>query len=187
MRPKLHIVVASTRPGRIGPAIAQWVLQAAEADGKFEPVLVDLADFALPVYDEPHHPRLKKYEHEHTRAWSASVEAADAFVFVVPEYNYGPTPALVNALNYVYHEWNYKPAAFVSYGGVSGGMRAVQETKTTLLALKMAPINEGVVMPMVFAQLKDGAFEPTPIQTESATVMFNELARWTEAMKVLRA
>src|SRR3546814_1428758 len=83
-----------------------------------------------------HHPRLGKYQHEHTRRWSESVAAADAFALVTPEYNFGPTPALLNALNYVYTEWNYKPAAFVSYGGVSGGIRAVQLTKPVLCTLK---------------------------------------------------
>jgi len=125
MTPKLHIIICSTRPGRVGPSVAQWAYDAAVAHGGFEPVLVDLASFGLPVFDEPEHPRLGKYQHAHTKAWSASVAAADAFVFVTPEYNFGPPPALVNALNYLSREWQYKPAAFVSYGGHSGGMRAV--------------------------------------------------------------
>ncbi|MBP0575805.1 NAD(P)H-dependent oxidoreductase, partial [Mycobacterium tuberculosis] len=73
--------------------------------GGFDVALVDLADFNLPVYDKPHHPRLKRYEHDHTKRWSASVAAADAFVFVMPEYNFGPTPALTNAIDYLFHEW----------------------------------------------------------------------------------
>ena len=75
------------------------------------------------------HPRLQEYQHAHTKRWAESVNSADAFAFVTPEYNYGPSPALVNALNYVYVEWNYKPGGFVSYGGVSGGLRAVQAVK----------------------------------------------------------
>ena len=118
---RLNVIVASTRPGRVGIHVGRWAHGVAAAHPAFEARLVDLAEFALPVYDEPRHPRLRQYEHAHTRAWSASVAAADAFVLVTPEYNHGPTPALINALDYVYHEWHYKPAAFVSYGGVSGG------------------------------------------------------------------
>jgi NAD(P)H-dependent FMN reductase len=115
------------------------------------------------------------------------VAAADAFVFVTPEYNYGPTPALLNALNYVYREWNYKPAAFASYGGISGGMRAVQTTKLTLTTLKMVPILEGVVVPMVAQQLNERkAFVPTTLHTDSAGIMLDELKRWAEALKPLR-
>src|SRR5690606_471480 len=134
---KLQVVVCSTRPGRLGPVIAQWFQGYAQAHGSFEASLVDIADFNLPVYDEPVHPVQRKYEHEHTKRWSASVEQADAYAFVTPEYNYGPPPSFVNALNYVYKEWNYKPCGFVSYGGLSGGLRAVQQEKLLVTTLKM--------------------------------------------------
>ena len=118
--PKLHIVIASTRPSRIGPAIAQWFHEFAKEHGKFDAELIDLADFNLPIYDEPHHPMRRQYTKDHTKAWSASVNAADAFVFVTPEYNYGPPPSLTNALDFVFWEWQYKAVGLVSYGGVSG-------------------------------------------------------------------
>lgn len=186
MAPKLHVIICSTRPGRIGGIIAEWFQGIAKKHPGFESELVDLATFNLPVYDEPNHPRLKDYVHEHTKAWSASVDAADAFVFVTPEYNYGPPPSLVNALNYVLHEWAYKPAAFVSYGGISGGMRAVQAIKPTLSTLKMVPITEAVLAPMVFPHIKEGVFYPNDLQKESATVLLDELARWTGALSTLR-
>src|SRR3954469_13372335 len=100
--PKLHVIICSTRPGRVGKAVGDWFGQAATAHAGFDVELVDLADMNLPLYDEPRHPRLQQYEHEHTKRWAASVAAADAFVFVTPEYNFGPPPSLVNALNYVY-------------------------------------------------------------------------------------
>src|SRR3954465_5177489 len=145
----LHTIVCSTRPGRVGLSVARWFHEIATQHGGFDAKLVDLAEFNLPVYDEPKHPSLQQYEHEHTKRWSASVSAADAFVFVTPEYNYGPPPSVLNALDYVYKEWNYKPAAFVSYGGVSGGLRAVQGTKQTLTTLKMVPLVEAVVIQSV--------------------------------------
>jgi NAD(P)H-dependent FMN reductase len=159
----------------------------ATEHGQFTSELVDLAAFNLPVYDEPRHPVLQQYEHDHTRRWAASVAAADAFVFVAPEYNHGPTPALLNALNSVYKEWNYKPAAFVSYGGVSGGIRAVQMTKPTLNTLKMVPLVEGVMIPTVARHLDENRqFKPEAIHVQSAFTMLDELLRWAEALKPMR-
>lgn len=187
MAPKLNIIIASTRPGRVGPSIARWFEAFAREHGKFEPVLVDLADFELPVYDEPRHPMMRQYEHAHTKAWSASVEAADAYVIVTPEYNFGPPPSLVNALNYLYLEWNYKPAGIVSYGGVSGGLRSAQAVKPLLSTLKIVPLTEGVGIPNFPQFIADGTFTPNELITTGGTAMLNELVRWAEALKPMRA
>jgi NAD(P)H-dependent FMN reductase len=187
MRPRLNIIIASTRPGRVGAAVAEWVVGEARAHDGFDVALVDLLDMGLPLYDEPRHPRFQTYEHTHTRRWSRSVGEADAFVFVTPEYNYGPSPALLNALNYVYVEWNYKPAAFVSYGGVSGGIRAVQMAKLILTTLKMVPILEQVMIPMIGEKVRDGVFQPAEVHVQSAAVMLTELHRWAEALKPMRS
>jgi NAD(P)H-dependent FMN reductase len=159
---KLHTVICSTRPARIGPVVD------------------------LPVFDEPEHPRMQRYVHEHTKRWAASVSAADAFVFVTPEYNFGPPPALLNALNYLYLEWNYKPAGFVSYGGASGGMRAVQAEKLTLTTLKVVPLTEAVAIPMAWNAVAEGKLSLPEGQAKAATAMLDELARWAEALKPLR-
>lgn len=185
-KPTLHIIIASTRPGRVGPVIAKWFEQAAITHGKFAVKLVDLADFALPVYDEPNHPKQQNYQQEHTKRWSASVASADAFVFVMPEYNFNATPALVNSLNYLYAEWNYKPASFVSYAFVSGGLRAVESIKPLLTTLKVVPLVEQVVVPMFAQHIKDGIFKPTEIHTQSANQALDELHRWTAALAGLR-
>ncbi|WP_332684990.1 NADPH-dependent FMN reductase [Bosea sp. (in: a-proteobacteria)] len=183
---RLHTIIASTRPGRVGPTVANWFHEIAQAHPGFDAHLVDLATFDLPVYDEPKHPVMRDYAHEHTRRWSASVEAADAYVFVTPEYNFGPTPALLNALNYVYTEWTYKPCAFVSYGGVSGGLRAVQVTKQTVTALKMMPIVEAVTVPMVSQLIKDGKFAANDLHRKSAAGLLTELEKWAGALKPIR-
>lgn len=183
---KLHTLVTSTRPGRTGIHVARWFDDVARTHGAFDTALVDLAEFNLPVYDEPHHPRLRRYEHAHTQRWSKSVEAADAFVFVCPEYNYGPTPALVNAMNYLFHEWHYKPVGFVSYGGASGGLRGVQATKPLATTLRMMPIPEGVMVPFVAQQIANDSFTPSEPQQASATVLLDELLRWAHALKGLR-
>lgn len=185
---KLNIVVCSTRPGRVGPSLGRWFHDLAQAHGGFEVELVDLADFDLPVFDEPHHPRLRDYQHAHTLAWSASVDAADAFVFVTPEYNFGPPPSFVNALNYLFFEWNHKVAGFVSYGGASGGLRAVQMEKLALTSVKIMPLPETVAIPMVGQQLDaERVFTATEAQAKAAGAMLTELARWAGALKPLRA
>jgi NAD(P)H-dependent FMN reductase len=184
----LHTIICSTRPGRIGPALARWFNDFAVQHGKFRASLVDLVDFELPIYDEPNHPALQKYVKEHTKRWSESVATADAYAFVTPEYNYGPPPSFVNALNFVYKEWNYKPCGFVSYGGVSGGLRAAQLEKQLVTTLKMMPMAEGVAVPMV-AQLldQDKNFMPNDLIKTAATTMLHELHRWAEALKTMRA
>lgn len=184
---RLHTITISTRPGRVGPIFAEWFNGIAKEHGKFDARLVDLADFELPVFDEPRHPRMQEYAHAHTKAWSESVDAADAFVFVTPEHNYGLPASFVNAVSYLAREWNYKPAGFVSYGGISGGLRAVQMEKPILTTLKIMPIPEAVAIPG-FAQYLDENrnFNPTELMTDGAKVMLDELHRWAEALRPLR-
>ncbi len=183
---KLHIITCSTRPGRIGPHIAKWFGTVAEQHGKFDVVPVDLHEFNLPIYNEPEHPVRQQYQHGHTKQWASSVHAADAYVFVTPEYNFGPPPSLLNALNYVYREWNYKPAGIVSYGGVSGGLRSAQMLKQTLTTLKIMPIVEAVTIQNVSTLIDNKHFTPTEYHTSSALTMLDELYKWAQALKTLR-
>ena len=184
---KLHVVVTSTRPTRKGPSVARWFEAFARRHGGFEPVLVDLAAFALPVFDEAAHPMTRKYEHAHTQRWSESVAAADAFAFVMPEYNYFPPSSLVNAIDFLVAEWAYKPVGLVTYGGVSGGLRAAQAVKLLLTTLKMMPIPEGVAIPTFAQHLDaDGTFRSNDLIDKSAATMLVELLRWAEALKPLR-
>ena len=183
---RLGIVLVSVREGRAGEAVAAWAMDRAMAHGGVEVELVDLKTVDLPLLDEPHHPKLKKYTSPKTQAWSATVEALDAFVFVTPEYNHGTPPSLSNALDHLHSEWSYKAAAFVSYGGISGGLRGVQMTKPRLLAFNMMPIVDGVPIPFVANQIKDGRFEPTDAQDNALKLTLDELARWTRALATLR-
>ena len=186
-KPCLQIVIGSTRPGRVGLPVAQWFAQRAREHAGFEVELVDLAEVNLPLLDEPNHPRLYQYTHEHTRAWSATVAHGEAYVFVHPEYNYGLNAALKNAIDYLFGEWQYKAVGFVSYGGVSGGLRAVQMIKQVVTALKMVPVQEAVTVPFVAKFIDDeGRFEATPILDASATALLEELAEVTAALSPLR-
>jgi NAD(P)H-dependent FMN reductase len=186
--PELQVVTCSVRPTRKGHRVAEWFAERARAHGGFDVVPVDLREVALPITDEPAHPRFGKYEHAHTQAWSASVARADAFVFVTPEYNYGSPPALLNALDAVFREWSYKPVGFVSYGGVSGGLRSVQMTKLVVTALNMMPIPGGVVIPAFMNRFPDpeGPFVSEEGLDKSAAAMLDELGVWERALRSTR-
>lgn len=186
--PKLALIVSSTREGRAGLKVGQWFEGLAKKHGGFAVELIDLLEVNLPLLDERNHPNQRKYEKEHTKAWSARIAAADAFVFVVPEYNYGMPPALLNALDYLYHEWHYKAAAFTSYGGQSGGLRSVQMAKPVLTTLRMMPIPEGVTIQFFTKHMQeDGRFDPGDAFDRATKSMLDELARWTNALATLRS
>lgn len=184
----LQIITASTRQGRKGPAVAEWFVDYARQHGKFNIEPIDLAKVNLPLFDEPNHPRFQHYEHPYTRAWSQTIQRADAFVFVTPEYNYGAPPSLLNAIDYLNKEWSYKAVGFVSYGGMSGGTRSVQMIKQVITSLKMVPLPEAVSIPFFsnFINKETGKFEPEQIQLDAADVMLNELLKWTTALITLR-
>ena len=188
--PLLQIVVGSTRPGRVGLPVAQWFEKVAREHGQFDVELVDLAEVDLPVYDEPHHPRLRRYVHEHTKAWSASVDRADAFVLVMPEYNHSFSSGLKNAIDFVFHEWAHKPVGLVSYGGVGAGIRAVQALKPVLLALQMLPVVEAVPIPfvptLVHGEGDARTFDPPQEIVDGAVAMLDSLAGRIPASRVLR-
>ncbi|MCX7521731.1 NAD(P)H-dependent oxidoreductase [Microbacterium sp. STN6] len=184
---RLMIVVGSVRPGRIGLPIADWVREQAEADGRFEVDFVDLAELNLPFMDEPNHPRLRQYTKQHTLDWSARVEAADAFIFVTPEYNYSYAPALKNAVDFVFQEWSRKPLAFVSYGGVSGGTRGVVALGTTVTAVGLVVVQPKVEIPFAVKQLgDDGRFEANEHQEKTLAAALAEIAALDVALRPVR-
>ncbi len=186
-QPRLQIVIASTRPGRVGLPVAGWFERVARAHGGFEVEVVDLLELGLPFMDEPNHPRLQRYTKPHTKAWSARVQAADAFAFVTPEYNYGMPAALKNAIDYLHTEWFYKPVGFVSYGGISAGTRSVQMTKQVVSTLKMFPLAEAVSIPFVAQFIDDdGELQPNEVMEKAAAAVLEELVRVAGALAPLR-
>lgn len=156
--PLLQVIVASTRPGRVGRTVADWFAAEAEAHSGFDVELVDLAEVDLPLFDEPRHPRMQQYEHDHTRRWSETIGRGDAFAFVMPEYNFGYNAALKNAIDFLWNEWNDKPVALVGYGGVSGGLRAMTVLKPVLTAVRLRYVAE-VPIPFVHDRVEDGRVE----------------------------
>ena len=187
-QPTLQIIIASTRPGRVGPSVAEWFHDRAVKHGGFDVELIDLAEVNLPLFDEPKHPRFGEYVHQHTKDWSATIRRGDAYVFVVPEYNYGFNAAIKNAIDYLNQEWQYKPLGFVSYGGVAAGTRAVQMLKQVVSALKMVTMADSVNIPFVQQFLDEQrVLQPNEIMESAATALLDELARWTSAVGPLRA
>jgi len=184
---QLKVILASTRSERKGPAVADWFMGIIDNHPEYEAELLDLKEIDLPFLDEPKHPKLQNYQHEHTKQWSQMIDEADAYVFVTCEYNYGLPAPLKNALDFVYHEWTYKPAAFVSYGGVAGGARSVQMIKQVITTQKMVPLFEAVHLPF-FAQHidDDGIFKAPEVQEQAAENMLEELERWSKALKPMR-
>lgn len=187
--PLLQVITASTRDGRKGPIVAHWFLDQARRHAGFRIEPIDLADVDLPLFDEPRHPRLQEYEHEHTRKWAEVVGRADAFVVVTPEYDHSPPASLLNAFQYLVREWAYKPLGFVSYGGVSGGTRSAEVTKLVATTLRMMPILEAVSIPFFSKHIdeENGGFTPGEVQEKASRMMLDELLRWTRALRALRS
>lgn len=183
----LKIIIASTRPGRKGPALANWIHDIAGQRENFKVELVDLEKVNLPFLDEPKHPRFKDYSKDHTKQWSQTIDEADAFIIVTPEYNYGYPAPLKNALDFLYQEWNRKPVGFVSYGGVAGGTRSVQQLTQVVTILKMIPIMSAVNVPFFTKFIDDsGKFNAEEGIIKAANGMLDEIFTWAEKLKPMR-
>lgn len=182
---KIAIVTGSTRPGRHNEAVARWVLGLAQTrkDAEFE--LVDIAEYRLPLLDEPMPPSLGRYAHEHTKSWAKKVASFDAYVFVTPEYNHGTSAALKNALDYLYTEWNNKAAGFVSYGG-AGGARAVEQLRLNLAELQVATVRAQVLLSLYTDWEKFTTFRPDPRHEKGVHAMLDQVVAWGSALEPLR-
>ena len=183
----IKIITSTTREGRKGIAVANWITELAKQNNHYNIELLDLVEINLPFMDEPNHPRLQQYKHEHTKKWSAKINEADAFIIVLGEYNFGFPAPIKNAIDYLFNEWKYKPVAFVSYGGVSGGLRSTQMLKQVVTAVYMTAIVDQVNLPFFAKLINDkGIFVPDELISKSADAMLKELERTAEALKSMR-
>lgn len=137
--PRVLVIVGSVRPRRVCPQVAAWVAQVGREGVPASFEVVDLKDWPLPMDDEPSVPARGAYVCEHTHVWSRKISAADAFVFVTPQYNWGYPAALKNALDHLYKEWSGKPAMIVTYGGHGGDKCAIQ-LRQVLDGLNLKPV-----------------------------------------------
>lgn len=185
--PTIKIITGSSRPGRFNIQPAEWLLAEAKKIKGLDVELVDVEKLALPFLDEAMPPMMKQYSHEHTKKWSEMVHATDGFVFVTPEYNHSYSAVLKNAIDYLFHEWNYKPVAFVSYGSMAGGARAVEHLRGVAGELKMFDLREQVLIPNYWGNLNDqGQYQFDEHQAKAAQEMLQSLAYWSEVMKTAR-
>ncbi|MEU1301420.1 NADPH-dependent FMN reductase [Streptomyces shenzhenensis] len=181
---RIAVILGSTRPGRNGKAVADWVIeQAAGRDASYE--LVDLADYSLPLLDEAIPPSAGQYQGEHTKEWAQTIAQYDGFVFVTPEYNHSTSGALKNALDYVYTEWNDKAAAFVGYGGL-GGARAVEHLRGIASELQLAHVRQQLGFSLITDFENFSTFTPGDHHAPLAATLFDQLERWAAALKPLR-
>ena len=183
--PAIQIVLGSTREGRFGERVASWFYGIAAERPDLRAELIDLRDWPLPFFSAPRPPMAGGLAEE-ARPWAEKVAQGDGYVFVTPEYNYGPPAVLKNALDHLYAEWNRKPIAFVGYGGAAGGARAIQQLRLSVVELQMAPIRASVVIP-----LARRAFDPSGKPTEerfqaSAQNLLDQLVWWARALKAAR-
>ncbi len=184
--PRLMIVLGSVRGIRVGQPIAEWVKRAAEEDGRFEVDYVDLKELALPFMDEPNHPRQKQYTKPYTKEWSARVDAADAFLFVFPEYNHSYSPAIKNALDYLATEWDRKPVGFVNWGGNSGGTRAQAALRPVVNSLGMVMTHGQIEINFPHGQIENDVFQPNEQQQSVLQSQLDELLSLDEVLRPVR-
>jgi NAD(P)H-dependent FMN reductase len=188
----ISVIVGSTRQGRFSEKPAQWIFQQLKNRGGVDARLLDLRDFPMPFFDQPVPPAMPgrpAYENEAVKKWTAEIARSDGFIFVAPEYNYGPSAVLKNALDWVYPEWNRKAAAFVSYGSAMGA-RGVQQLRLTAIELQLAPVRSSVHIPVatLWAHFQGGDVDAGLTELEGAAkTMIDDLLWWTAALKAARA
>jgi NAD(P)H-dependent FMN reductase len=187
----ISVIVGSTRQGRFSEKPAQWIFREIKKRGDVDVRLLDLRDFPMPFFDQampPAMPGRPAYQNEVVSKWTAAIGSSDGFIFVTPEYNYGPPAVLKNAIDWVYPEWNRKAAAFVSYGGAMGA-RSVQQLREVAIEVQLAPIRSSVQIPVatLWAHFQGGDVDKGLAELEKpARVMIDDLLWWTTALKTAR-
>lgn len=187
-KPRIGVIIGSTRPGRFGDKPAAWIAEHAKATGEFDVELIDLRDYKLPFFDEEMSPAWAPSKDETAQEWQKKIASLDGFIITAAEYNHGPTGVLKNALDYAYNEWNNKPVAFVGYGGV-GGARAVEQLRLISVELQMAPIRSAVhIVWADYARIAAGevTFADLPHLEQAAADMLEQFRWWVDALKTAR-
>jgi len=188
----ISVVVGSTREGRFSERPAKWILQHLKKRDGVDARLLDLRDFPMPFFDQrttPSTPGRPPYKNEIVERWTTAIAQSDGFVFVTPEYNFGTSAVLKNAIDWVYPEWNRKAAAFVSYGSAMGA-RSVQQLRETAIELQLAPIRSSVHIPVatLLAHYRGGDVDAGLAELGApATKLIDDLLWWTAALKTARA
>jgi NAD(P)H-dependent FMN reductase len=182
---KIGIILGSTRPGRLGKQVADWVMTQVDQRGDAQYELVDLIDHPLPHLDEPVPPSVGRYQHEHTKRWADVIDGFDGFVVVTPEYNHSIPGVLKNAFDYLFAEWSNKAIGFVSYGS-AGGVRAVEQLRLIAGELQLADVRTSVGLPFASEFEQHKTFRPSSSAAKALDTMLEQLLSWTRAMEQAR-
>jgi NAD(P)H-dependent FMN reductase len=192
VKPRIAVIIGSTRPTRFADKPAQWILKQAQARGDMDVELVDLRDFKLPFFDEMATNKWMPSKNPEAVRWQQTVEKYDGFIFVVAEYNHSITASLKNALDEAYNEWGRKAFTAIGYGAV-GAARAIEH-------LRMIAIELGMVSTHAAVHIGGGdfyavfpAFGNKPIEEIEANLLpstktaLDELVWWAKATMAARA
>lgn len=183
----VQIIIGSTRPGRLGKPLADWLYESVKdnyADTTFE--LVDIAEYNLPLLDESNLPAMQKYEQAHTKKWAETIAKADGYVFVTPEYNHAPASSLTNAVDYLFMEWKYKPVAFFGYGAM-GGVRAIEQLINQAVGVNLFPLRDQLHVFEPWAAFDEsGGVKPANIKGDIDTTI-KTLIQVAESTQSLRS
>ena len=181
---KIGIIVGTTRPGRLSIQVANWVKENAKADGvEFE--IVDIAEYNLPVLDEPYPASMGQYQYDHTKKWTAKIDEFDGYIFVTGEYNHTIPGALTNAIAYASNEWHDKAAGIVSYGSM-GGVRANEHLRQVLAELEVADVRQNVMLSLFTDVEAFTTVKPAESHIPELQNQVSQIARWARALKPLR-
>ncbi len=181
----IQVILGSIREGRRSGPVAQWAFERASARTGVTVELIDLKTWALPLFDFAQFPSEGNYRNPLQKRWADTIARADGYIFVSPEYNHGYTAALKNALDYLYAEWNRKPASFVSFGNAEGA-RGIQQLRLVLVELEMAPQATAVHLRSVTDKIHGGVFIPDPREEKRFGLMMDELVWWGDALRGAR-
>ena len=184
--PVIGIITCSTRPNRVGPTIASWVLEQTVGRSGASYVAIDLADQGLPLLDEPEPASSGNYTRDHTRRWATAIDRLDGFVFVTPEYNRGMPGALKNALDFLYAEWNTKAAGLVVYGS-SGGLRVAEQLKSVLGELQVVTVRSQVSISIYDDMVDFTQLDLRDFQAGNAATMLDQVEQYAASLKTMRA
>ncbi len=185
---KVQVILGSTRPQRQSEKVGKWVIEQISKNKEIEPELIDLRDWPLPFYNEVSGVSYLKgnFSIDLAKKWGKKIGEADGYIIVTPEYNHGYSAVLKNALDYAYVEWNNKPVAFVAYGGMVGGSRAVEQLRQVVIELQMAPIREAVYIPGVWAAFNEDGSPKDSTVNDSLNSLLVQLLWWATALKTAR-
>jgi len=182
---RIAIVIGSTRPGRHGEAVGKWAYEIGRKRGDADFELLDIAQFNLPLLDEPLPATSGQYSQPHTRAWSAKIASFDGYVFVTPEYNHGPSGALKNAIDFLYHEWIDKAAGFIGYGYTMGA-RAIEHLRLVMASVQVATVRPQVGLSLFTDFENSAVFKPAAMQEKNVNAMLDHVIAWSGALRAVR-